>query len=74
MTDTTRTKWPTAKLLQDAADTARTDPDPVRQALAVHLDTAANNMAWLAPFRELETGYAMWTTAEDLARAVVGEA
>jgi hypothetical protein len=31
-------------------------------------------MAWLAPFREHETGYAMWTTAEDLARAVVGEA
>lgn len=74
MTDTpVRTTWPTAKLLQGAADAARANPDPVQQALANHLDTVANNMAWLAPHREHETGYSVWTTAEHLARALLGE-
>ena len=66
-----RTTWPTARLLQEAADAARANPDPVQQALANHLDTVANNMAWLAPYREHETGYPMWATAEHLARALL---
>ena len=71
MTDTpTRTTWPTARLLQGAADAARANPDPVQQALANHLDTVANNMAWLAPYADHETGYPMWTTAEHLAHAI----
>lgn len=69
----TRTTWPTAKLLQDAADKARTETDPRWHAVADHLDVVANNMAWLAPYREHETGYPMWTTAEHLARALLGE-
>lgn len=74
ITDTpTRTTWPTARLLQEAADAARANPDPVQQALANHLDVVANNMAWLAPYREHETGYPMWTTAEHLARAITKE-
>lgn len=69
----TRTTWPTARLLQDAADTARANPDPLHQTLAAHLDTVANNMAWLAPYLEHETGYPMWTTAEDLASTLLNE-
>ncbi|WP_435110136.1 hypothetical protein [Nocardiopsis synnemataformans] len=73
MSDQTRTKWLTAKLLQDAADKARTETDPRWHAVADHLDVVANNMAWLAPFHDHEPGSPIWASAEAAARALVGE-
>ncbi|MDT0302927.1 hypothetical protein [Streptomonospora wellingtoniae] len=68
----TRTQWPQARLLQDAVDKARADDDPRIRALADHLDAVADTMAWLAPYRDHEGGHGMWTTAETVARALLG--
>lgn len=70
MTETPRTQWPTAKLLQDAADAARAEADPRWHAVADHLDVVANNLAWLAPFHDHEPGSPMWASAEEVARAL----
>lgn len=75
----TRTKWPAALHLQQAADELRdlaaaipaplnTYADPV----ADWLDTAANDMAWLAPYRDHEGGWRPWQTATRIAHGVLG--
>ena len=66
MTSETRTSWPQAKELQQAADAVRSvDPE-----LAEWLDATANAMAWLAPYREGENGYRMWQAAVAVARKI----
>jgi hypothetical protein len=73
-----RTKWPAAAHLQQAADLLREpDPnlDPERRfytaPLGDWLDQVANDMAWLAPFREHEGGYRPWTVATRAAHGVL---
>lgn len=67
-TDTDRTTWPTAQPLQQAADIRRAAGDPL---LADWLDATANALAWLAPYRDNEPGYAMWEAALAVARQVL---
>ncbi|MGW2203399.1 hypothetical protein [Streptomyces sp. NPDC001774] len=67
--DTPRTTWPTAAELQQAADNRRAAGDPL---LADWLDATANALAWLAPFRDHEPGYAMWNAATAVARQILG--
>lgn len=75
----TRTKWPAASHLQQAADQLRNllpssefllagYADPV----ADWLDSAANEMAWLAPYREHEGGYKPWRIATRIAHTILG--
>lgn len=81
MTETakTRTKWPSASHLQQAADLLR-EPDPNLDPEREHytaplgdwLDKAANEMAWLAPYREHEGGYHPWRVATRIAHATLG--
>jgi hypothetical protein len=75
----TRTKWPAARHIQQAADQLREpDPnlDPEREyytaPLGDWLDKAANEMAWLAPYREHEGGYHPWLVATRIAHGVLG--
>lgn len=75
----TRTKWPSASHLQQAADQLREpDPnlDPEREhytaPIAEWLDKAANEMAWLAPYREHEGGYHPWRVATRIAHTTLG--
>lgn len=75
MTDT-RSKWPAARHLQQAADQLRevtgADPFPgYSDPVADWLDKAANEMAWLAPFREHEGGYRPWRVATRFAHCVL---
>jgi hypothetical protein len=74
-----RTKWPSAQHLQRAAgQTREPDPnlDPERKfytaPLGDWLDKAANELAWLAPYREHEGGYRPWRTATRAAHGVLG--
>ena len=67
-----RTQWPAARRLQDAADAARSESDPRWHAVADHLDVVANNMAWLAPYRDHEPGLPMWDSANQLADTILG--
>lgn len=76
---TTRTKWPAAQHLQQAADRTR-EPDPnlgterefYTAPLGDWLNKVANEMAWLAPYREHEGGYRPWRTATRAAHGVLG--
>jgi hypothetical protein len=68
MTASTRTTWPQAAELRQAADRVR-DAD---SELAVWLDETANTLAWLAPYREGEPGYRMWEAALAMARKING--
>lgn len=75
----TRTKWPAARHIQQAADQLRepdTNLDPEREyytaPLGDWLDKAANEMAWLAPYREHEGGYRPWRAATRAAHGVLG--
>ncbi|GAA2946353.1 MULTISPECIES: hypothetical protein [Streptomyces] len=63
-----RTTWPTAAELQQAADVSRPG-DPL---LADWLDATANALAWLAPYRDNEPGYGMWQAANAVARRILG--
>ena len=45
----------------------------VARAVADHLETVANNMAWLAPYRKHEPGYPVWYSAVELANTILGE-
>lgn len=65
----TRTQWAAGRHLQQAADCVREAfPD---SAVADRLDQAANEMAWLAPFREHEGGYRPWRVATRLAHRLL---
>ncbi|MFC9891487.1 hypothetical protein [Streptomyces pilosus] len=75
----TRTQWPAAQHLQQAADQLRdlipsSEPllngyaDPV----ADWLDATANEMACMAPFREHEGGYKPWRVATRIAHTMLG--
>jgi hypothetical protein len=77
MTDT-RSKWPAARHLQQAADRLRTldinlHPDLQDHCVPVAdwLDKTANEMAWLAPFRDHEGGYHPWRNATRIAHGVL---
>lgn len=75
----TRSKWPAAQHLQQAADQLR-EPDPnadpelegYSTPVADWLDKAALDMAWLAPFREHEGGYRPWRAATRMAHSLLG--
>jgi hypothetical protein len=74
----TRTKWPAAQHIQQAADEMRQPDqnlDPEREhytaPLADWLDKTANEMAWLAPFRTHEGGYRPWRAATRTAHGVL---
>ncbi|WP_097964995.1 hypothetical protein [Streptomyces sp. or20] len=64
-----RTTWPTAEPLQQAANLRRAAGDPL---LADWLDATANALAWLAPYRDNEPGYGMWEAALAVARQLLG--
>lgn len=74
-----RTKWPAAQHLQQAADQLRlpnsnladTEHEHYTVPVADWLDKAANEMAWLAPFREHEGGYRPWRFATRMAHGVL---
>lgn len=76
---TTRTQWPAAGHLQQAADQLRA-PDPhlmdwqqdYHAPVADWLDKAANEMACWAPFHDHEGGYRPWRNATRIAHAVLG--
>lgn len=74
----TRSKWPTAQHLQQAATEIRQAaagmppelqnfPDPV----ADWLDKTALDMAWLAPFRPHEIGHLPWQIATRIAHGIL---
>lgn len=75
----TRSRWPSAQHLQQAADLMR-EPDPNLDPEREHytaplgdwLDRVANDMAHWAPFREHECGYRPWRTATRAAHGVLG--
>jgi hypothetical protein len=75
----TRSQWPAAQHLQQAADQLR-DFGPglnshlrgYAEPVAEWLDNTANEMAWLAPFRDHEGGYRPWRNATRIAHAVLG--
>jgi len=74
-----RTQWPAAQHLQQAADRLRdvapeipADFRDYADPVADWLDKAANEMSWLAPFREHEGGYHPWRTATRIAHGVLG--
>lgn len=74
-----RTTWPAAHHIQQAADNMRqpdTNLDPEREhytaPLADWLDKTANEMAWLAPFRPHEGGYRPWRAATRIAHSLLG--
>lgn len=78
MTDI-RSKWPAAQHVQEAADhLRRADPNLADYqqgyfaVVAERLDAAANEMAWLAPFREHEGGYRPWRDATRMAHGLLG--
>ncbi|MEV5862347.1 hypothetical protein AB0L83_21865 [Streptomyces sp. NPDC052071] len=68
-TNPTRTTWPSAAPLQQAADIRRAAGD---SELADWLDATANALAWLAPYRDNEPGYGMWEAALVVARRILG--
>ena len=80
MTDKpTRTQWPAAHHLQQAADRLRDlgpdlhpDLSGYADPVAAWLDKAANEMAWLAPYREHEGGYRPWQVATRIAHTTLG--
>ena len=75
---TTRTSWPAALPLQQAADALRETPFYTRrlgkltEPIAAWLDATANSLAWLAPYNPNEPGYDMWQAASLVAAAVNG--
>lgn len=78
MTDR-RTQWPAARHLQRAADQLREIAPQIGGELwgyadpvADWLDKAANEMAWLAPYRDHEGGYQPWRAATRIAHATLG--
>lgn len=80
-TGSRRTTWPAALPLQQAADTLRAVASDITGPLAGLADPVAdlleeyaNNLAWLAPFRPHEGGYAMWETVTRVANIVNGTA
>lgn len=75
----TRTKWPAARHIQEAADQLRAVaadiPAPLNayaDPVADWLDQAANDMAWLAPYRDHEGGWLPWQAATRIAHGVLG--
>jgi hypothetical protein len=75
----TRSKWLAARHLQQAADQLREvapqipgDLQSYADPVAEWLDKAANDMAWLAPYREHEGGYRLWRVATRVAHGVLG--
>lgn len=68
-----RTQRPSARPLQAAADILRAEADPRWHDVAEHLDVTADEMAWLAPYRDHETGARMWYSAVSLAHTILGE-
>jgi hypothetical protein len=78
MTDT-RSKWPAAQHLQQAADQLRDLMPDIGAPLGGYadpvadwLDATANEMACMAPFREHEGGYKPWRVATGIAHTVLG--
>lgn len=78
-TPPTRSKWPAAQHLQQAADQLRDVAPEIHSDLrgyadpvAEWLDKTANEMAWLAPYRDHEGGYRPWRVAARIAHAVLG--
>ncbi|MFD8899877.1 hypothetical protein [Streptomyces ardesiacus] len=74
----TRSRWPAAQHLQQAADQLRAhDPhladyqQDYHAPVADWLDEAANEMAWLAPFRDHHGGYRPWRNATRIAHGVL---
>lgn len=74
----TRSRWPAAQHLQQAADETRQAaaelPDDVSKCLdpmADWLDKTALDMAWLAPYRQHEPGHAPWRIATRAAHGVL---
>ncbi|MDX2948030.1 hypothetical protein [Streptomyces caniscabiei] len=76
----TRSKWPAAQHLQQAADQLRapiasladTEHEHYTVPVADWLDKAANELAWLAPYREHEGGYLPWRAATRMAHGLLG--
>ncbi|HEY6114343.1 MAG TPA: hypothetical protein VI172_00140 [Candidatus Dormibacteraeota bacterium] len=75
----TRARWPAAAHLQQAADQMRKPDhnlDPEREyytaPLGGWLDKVANELAWLAPYRDHEGGYKPWRAATRAAHGVLG--
>lgn len=77
----TRSKWPAAKHLQQAAAETRqalagmpeelqTLKEPPART-AAWLDETALEMAWLAPYRPHEIGYLLWQLAVRIAHGVL---
>jgi hypothetical protein len=73
-----RTKWPAAQHLQQAADRLRErdlNLDPEREHYTAPvgdwLDKVANEMAWLAPFRDHEGGCGPWRAATRMAHGLL---
>jgi hypothetical protein len=77
---TTRTPYPAALPLQQAADTLRETPFYTRrlgkltEPIAAWLDVTANSLAWLAPYSAHEPGYDMWQAASLVAETINGTA
>jgi len=76
---TTRSHWPAAKHLHQAADEMHrpdTNLDAEREyytaSLGEWLEQTALDMAWLAPFREHEGGYRPWRVATRMAHGILG--
>ncbi|MEU1273036.1 hypothetical protein [Streptomyces sp. NPDC005799] len=74
-----RSKWPAAQHLQQAADQLRDlgpdlHPDLRSYAdpVAEWLDKTANEMAWLAPYRDHEGGRQPWRVATRIAHTTLG--
>lgn len=73
---TTRTPYPAALPLQQAADTLRETPFYTRrlgkltEPIAEWLDVTANSLARYAPYLPHEPGYDMWEAASRVAEAI----
>jgi hypothetical protein len=75
----TRTQWLAGRHLQQAADQLRDLGPNLHPDLRGHadpvadwLDKTANELAWLAPYREHEGGYHPWRIATRIAHTTLG--
>lgn len=77
----TRSKWPAAQHLQQAAAETRKalagmpeDLQPLKESparTADWLDETALQMAWLAPYRQHQIGYLLWQLATRIAHGIL---